>query len=108
MNKKQACYHCGEVVPTNSRFLVEILGASRAMCCPGCEAVAQTIVSSGLTSYYQFRTQPAERADLVPNSLSHLQHYDDIQIQSEFVSSQDGLDSITLAKRASHVLPALG
>ena len=97
MNKEQACYHCGEMVPTNSRFLVEILGSSRAMCCPGCEAVAQTIVSSGLTSYYQFRTQPAERADLVPNSLSHLQHYDDIQIQSEFVSSQDGLDSITLA-----------
>jgi len=34
------CYHCGEDIPPHSHFQVDILGSSRAMCCPGCEAVA--------------------------------------------------------------------
>ncbi|WP_262359616.1 heavy metal translocating P-type ATPase metal-binding domain-containing protein, partial [Vibrio mimicus] len=57
MNK--TCYHCGEDVPANTNFSVDILGKNREMCCPGCQTVAQTIVDSGLVSYYQFRTAPA-------------------------------------------------
>lgn len=68
----KSCYHCGEDVPANTDFKVEILGEIRDMCCPGCETVAQTIVDSGLVSYYQYRTAPAEKADLVPEQLQAL------------------------------------
>jgi Cu2+-exporting ATPase len=36
-----------------------VLGAERDMCCAGCEAVARTIVASGLESYYETRTRAA-------------------------------------------------
>ncbi len=69
----ESCYHCGEDVPAETDFKVEILGSVRPMCCPGCETVAQTIIDSGLVSYYQYRTAPAEKADLVPEQLLALQ-----------------------------------
>ncbi len=50
------------------------------MCCPGCETVAQTIIDSGLVSYYQYRTAPAEKADLVPEQLLALSHYDNMKM----------------------------
>ncbi len=83
------CYHCGEPVPSGSTFSVEILGQARLMCCPGCEAVATTIVQSGLTSYYEYRTEPAEKADLVPEQLQSLSLYDHADIQQDFVRTTD-------------------
>lgn len=75
---QQACYHCGDVVPAKASFTVEILGQQREMCCPGCQSVAQTIVESGLDSYYQYRTSPAEKADQVKlgqvQARTHHQH----------------------------------
>jgi len=64
-----SCYHCGLPVAPASHWQVTIDGAPRSMCCPGCEAVAQGIVDSGLTSYYRSRTDFAPRSDsaqLVP------------------------------------------
>ncbi|OLQ88407.1 ATPase P [Vibrio panuliri] len=91
------CYHCGEDVPVNTNFKVEILGEIRQMCCPGCETVAQTIVDSGLVSYYQYRTAPAEKADLVPEQLQALIHYDNQEVQNEFVRNSDELSEVTLS-----------
>lgn len=93
----KSCYHCGEEVPVNTDFKVEILGEVRAMCCPGCETVAQTIVDSGLVSYYQYRTAPAEKADLVPEQLQALVHYDNEEVQSEFVRNSDDRAEVTLS-----------
>ncbi|WP_434360763.1 cadmium-translocating P-type ATPase [Parasalinivibrio latis] len=91
------CYHCGEPVLTGSQYQVEILGEPREMCCPGCEAVATTIVQNGLTSYYQFRTETAEKADLVPEQLQSLSLYDNEDIQQEFVRSDQQLKEVTLS-----------
>lgn len=91
------CYHCGEPVLAGSDFHVEILGEQREMCCPGCESVAQTIVDSGLTSYYQYRTAPAEKADLVPEQLQALLHYDHQEVQREFVRNAEQLNEVTLS-----------
>ncbi len=91
------CYHCGEPVLTGSQYQVEILGESRDMCCPGCEAVATTIVENGLTSYYQFRTETAEKADLVPEQLQSLSLYDNEDIQQEFVRDDQQLKEVTLS-----------
>ncbi|KHT38821.1 heavy metal translocating P-type ATPase [Vibrio sinaloensis] len=93
----KSCYHCGEEVPVNTDFKVEILGEIREMCCPGCETVAQTIVDSGLVSYYQYRTAPAEKAELVPEQLQALIHYDNEDVQSEFVRNADDRVEVTLS-----------
>ncbi|MBU2898940.1 heavy metal translocating P-type ATPase [Vibrio hepatarius] len=95
--KVKSCYHCGEEVPNNIDFKVEILGKERAMCCPGCESVAQTIIDSGLTSYYQYRTTTAEKANLVPEQLQALTHYDNDDVQSEFVRHKDNFAEVTLS-----------
>lgn len=93
----KACYHCGEEVPANTNFIVEILGEDRDMCCPGCESVASTIVESGLVSYYQYRTAPAEKADLVPEQLRNLIHYDNEEVQDEFVRQTEDCSEVTLS-----------
>ncbi|CAH8228506.1 heavy metal translocating P-type ATPase [Vibrio aestuarianus] len=93
----KACYHCGEDVPANTDYKVEILGEERDMCCPGCESVAQTIIDSGLVSYYQYRTTKADKVDLVPEQLKALIHYDNDDVQSEFVHNHDGTSEVTLS-----------
>ncbi len=91
------CYHCGDPVLTGDQFQVEILGETRDMCCPGCEAVAQTIVECGLTSYYEYRTAPAEKADLVPQQLQSLLLYDHEEVQQEFVRNNENSKEVTLS-----------
>ncbi|MGD9021259.1 MAG: heavy metal translocating P-type ATPase, partial [Lysobacterales bacterium] len=53
------CFHCGEPVPRNCDLVVEIEGEQQPVCCIGCQAVANLIVQSGQSRYYQFRTEPA-------------------------------------------------
>ncbi|WP_375754028.1 heavy metal translocating P-type ATPase [Vibrio sp. HN007] len=93
----KSCYHCGEPVPDNTHFHIEILGEVREMCCPGCFAVAETIVNSGLVSYYQYRTELADKADLVPEQLQALVNYDNEEVQSEFVRKSDNQSEVTLS-----------
>ncbi|MBV1913643.1 MAG: cadmium-translocating P-type ATPase [Cycloclasticus sp.] len=50
------CFHCGLSVPRDKTWGIDFEGQWRPMCCPGCEAVAQTIIDSGLASFYQKRT----------------------------------------------------
>jgi Cu2+-exporting ATPase len=91
------CFHCGEPNPSGSAFSVNIKGENQQMCCPGCEAVAQTIVDSGLTSYYDHRSENAEKGStLVPEQLSQLMHYDIEQIQEEFIKQDADISEITL------------
>lgn len=91
------CFHCGEPNPVGVFFSVNIKGEDKKMCCPGCEAVAQTIVDSGLTSYYDHRSENAERgASLIPEQLAQLAHYDLEEIQEEFIKQDEDLSEITL------------
>ncbi|WP_395404127.1 heavy metal translocating P-type ATPase [Pseudoduganella sp. UC29_106] len=63
------CFHCGLHVAPDANWRVTIDGAGRAMCCPGCAAVAQTIVDIGQASYYRERTgfaATAGQADVPP------------------------------------------
>ncbi len=86
----ESCFHCGLPVPQNSDYSVTIDGKARAMCCPGCEAVATAIVEGGLSSFYQYRTDisPTARA-AVPEVLEQLSLYDKPELQKTFVSSDD-------------------
>jgi len=51
---------------------VVIDGAAQAMCCPGCAAVAQAIVTAGHTAYYRNRTEVAERREPLPEEINDL------------------------------------
>jgi len=97
MSQVSHCFHCGEPNPKNTQFIVVINGEQQSMCCPGCEAVAQTIVDSGLSSYYTHRTEVASKGEaLIPDELQQLEHYDIEQIQSDFIKKSNNITEITL------------
>jgi len=86
------CFHCGQDVPTGTHFTANIHGKEQPMCCPGCKAVAETIVASGLVHYYKHRqsdtTLPPELSgEHLPTSVQdELLLYNNSSIQKDFVS----------------------
>lgn len=85
------CYHCGLPVPSGTRYSAVVLQEPRAMCCQGCQAVAEAIVANGLEDYYRYRTElPQNVEDLVPDELRELALYDHPEVQKSFVSPTAG------------------
>jgi P-type Cu2+ transporter len=85
-----SCFHCGLPVPADASWSVTINDAPRAMCCPGCEAVARTIVDNGLSDYYVSRTAfsaTAGKDSLVP---PELRLYDTPEAMSAFANAGQG------------------
>lgn len=79
-----ACFHCSEPVPPGLDLTVTVDGAPRPVCCPGCRAVAQLILSSGHADYYRFRTAPALRP-AEPAAADAWTAFDRPQAQATFV-----------------------
>lgn len=91
------CYHCGLPVPAGSRFQAHVLGEPRAMCCPGCQAVAEAIVAGGLESYYKHRSENAANPEALPQTLSEeLALYDRADVQQPFVQHEGELSTTCL------------
>ena len=71
------------------RYVAVVDGHPRSMCCVGCQAVTETILGSGLASFYAARERAVERApdagSAVPASLAELEVYDRPEIQAAFV-----------------------
>lgn len=87
---RSPCYHCGLPVPHGSQYDVVIDGQQRAMCCPGCQAVAQTIVDGGLDNFYRHRDGQNADSDLIRTNSGdrrkqELELYDNLDVQSSFV-----------------------
>jgi len=59
----KSCFHCGEPIPDGVSLYVERDGEQRAVCCAGCQAVAELIFRSGLGRYYQFRQELGRKAE---------------------------------------------
>lgn len=73
-------------MPAGSRFSAVVLGQSREMCCPGCQAVAETIVQNGLEHYYSHRSEAANNPQQLPQALpDELALYDRRDMQQPFV-----------------------
>ncbi|WP_300752679.1 heavy metal translocating P-type ATPase [Janthinobacterium sp.] len=90
------CFHCGLPVPAGARWNVVIDDVERAMCCPGCEAVAQTIVDIGQSSYYRERAQYAVNASetaMLPPEL-RLYSNDDVQFARDADSCEATLSVV--------------
>jgi len=93
----QDCFHCGLVVTANNTFNVEIKGESQVMCCPGCQAVAEAIVDSGNTRFYEMRdVKQATATELVPDFLKKTTVYDHPDIQKSFVVNKGDLSQASL------------
>lgn len=85
------CYHCGLPVPSGTNYSSVVLEQPRAMCCPGCQAVAEAIVKNGLEDYYRYRTElPKNVEELVPDALKELLLYDHPEVQRSFVTQSQG------------------
>ena len=80
------CYHCGLPVPPAVDLSVAIDQQPRAMCCIGCQAVAQAIVDNGLADYYRNRDAlPDSPREAMPAILDGLKLYDHADFQKSFV-----------------------
>lgn len=85
------CFHCGQDVPTGVQFIADIKGSPQPMCCPGCKAVAETIVASGLEHYYKYRqgdsilTPELSGTELPSIIQDELKLYDNASVQKNFV-----------------------
>ncbi len=78
------CYHCGLPIPQHLNLTVDISGEAQAMCCPGCQAVALSIVGGGLENFYRFRSEHAQRPR---DATKHQWHvYDLEEVQADFVT----------------------
>ncbi|WP_461516410.1 heavy metal translocating P-type ATPase [Porticoccus sp.] len=84
------CYHCGLPVPPAADFSLEIDGQPRAMCCPGCLAVASAICDGGLARFYQYRTRNADRPEVIREEL--LAAYDLPDVQCDYLEQLDNGD----------------
>lgn len=78
----QPCFHCGLPVMPGVQFFAKIDGVDRAMCCPGCQAVATAIADGGLSRFYQYRQSVSEKPAQTQDDFAI---YDLAQLQAEFV-----------------------
>ncbi|WP_019339295.1 heavy metal translocating P-type ATPase [Stutzerimonas stutzeri] len=91
------CYHCGLPVPAGSAYHARVLNEQRALCCPGCQAVAEAIVLGGLESYYSHRSDASINPDTLPKALTEeLELYDRKDVQAPFVHHEDELADTSL------------
>lgn len=73
-------------VPPEAKIFITIDAVPRVLCCRGCEAVAQAIVSNHLTEYYRHRDAlPESPREALPLALDALGLFDHPKVQKSFV-----------------------
>lgn len=84
------CFHCSLPVPEGQAFPIRYRNRTEQACCAGCQAVAQTIIDSGLSDYYEHRTAEQRQAEPLPAELlQQMQLYDNEALQHSFVHVED-------------------
>ncbi len=92
------CFHCGLENSFRKKYPVKVNGRTEYMCCPGCQAVCESIISLGLTDYYQFRENLPETSPRdMETELEELNFYDHEKVQKKYVTlDEDNLQHIDL------------
>ncbi len=103
------CFHCGLPVPDKLDITVKYQDKDEAMCCYGCQAVAQAIIDSGMDDFYKYRTSnPEKPEEIVPEFLQQLKAYDSATIQKKFVHEvEDNTENIKNALEVSLILEGI-
>ena len=97
MTQPTPCFHCALPVPAGSRFTAVVLDEPRQFCCPGCQAVAESIVAGGLESYYRHRSDTSANPEALPRQLQdELALYDRADVQQAFVRHEGEVSETTL------------
>jgi P-type Cu2+ transporter len=97
------CWHCGEDIPAGVDIRANIAGNERAMCCHGCQTVAQLIDSAGLQRYYEFRDALPERPELAAAKVSDYVAWDRDAIIEHYARPDcDGFHRLTLVLENVH------
>ncbi len=92
-----SCFHCGLPVPADAVFPIRYRQSDQPACCAGCQAVAQTIIDSGLDDYYQHRTEGATQAEPLPAELlEQIKLYDAPELQASFVHADGDIREASL------------
>ena len=91
-NDDSSCFHCGLPVPQGGIWSVRIADIERIMCCPGCEAVARTIVDSGLSDYYLNRDGYSANGGTTALVPDELRLYDTPEAMQQFASQANDPD----------------
>lgn len=94
--RHEDCFHCGLPLPDYGDWQVAIDGMNRAMCCPGCAAVAQAIVDHGITDYYRDRSGYAVTAGADAVLPPQLRLYDSEESARKYRAA-DGMLEATLS-----------
>jgi len=84
-----SCYHCSLPIDGECNWFVTIDDQPQPMCCPGCKAVAETILMGGFSDYYKYRTEPASQANDNRVDQADYSLYDDPEFQKQWVTLQD-------------------
>lgn len=84
------CFHCLQPIPKGVDLQVTYQNQTQAVCCAGCQAVAETIIDHGLSAYYKHRDldQP-QQTPILPDELKDLDVYDHPEVQKDFVRTVD-------------------
>ncbi|PAJ72823.1 ATPase [Pseudoalteromonas sp. NBT06-2] len=97
-SSQSECFHCLESIPLGFIQTVEYNNQPQPVCCIGCQAVAESIISSGMTDYYKFRTAAAGKVQqLIPEQLLMFKSYDDDDIQEDFIHHSGELSEVLLS-----------
>ena len=94
----ERCFHCDLPVPAGERHRATVLEAERAFCCPGCEAVARSVVAAGLEDYYAYRDSPANRVpgETAEALLDRLRVFDNQELQRDFITTHGDQAEVSL------------
>lgn len=89
------CFHCGEPL-RGSTLLARIEQQDKAVCCTGCQAVAELIAGAGLADFYRYRDNNSTRPNNDDLAADKWRVYADAQFASQFTQSAAGQTSATL------------
>lgn len=94
----ERCFHCDLPIPRGERHHATVLDAERAFCCPGCQAVATSVVAAGLEDYYAHRDAPANRApgETTEALIDRLRVFDNESLQRDFLTRHNDLVEVSL------------
>jgi len=91
-----ACFHCALPVERDDEFQVEIDGALKPVCCPGCKAVAELIRDTGMSSYYAMREAPQPGVGRPADDATEWQVFDRDDMVDAFAETRENEAEVTI------------
>ncbi len=83
-------------MPADCDFTVEVGGKPEPVCCPGCKAVAELILASGMQNYYAMRDAPEPGVGRPEGESAEWQVFDRADMLEAFAEPGDGDVTVTI------------